>query len=88
MDGTDIRTLRKQLSLTQGELGQLVGAHSVTVSRWESETMQPTPYQFALLGEFKKAADKEDFDRTVKNLLVGAGVAAVILLLLKIASGK
>lgn len=88
MNGPEIRTLRQKLSLTQTELGLLLGAHGVTVSRWESDAMRPTPYQSALLGEFRKAARKQAFDQTVKNLLVGAGIAAAILLLLKIASNK
>ena len=86
MRGLDIRQLRRQLSLTQAELGQLIGAHGVTVSRWETDTMQPSPYQAALLAEFQAAAQNEAFGRTVKNLLVGAGIAAAILLLLKAAS--
>jgi len=88
MNGETIRALRKQLVLTQAELGQLVGAHGVTVSRWEADAIAPSPYQSALLEEFKKAADREAFGRTVKNLLVGAGIAAAILLLLQAASKK
>lgn len=88
MKGSDIRQCRKKLRLTQTELGQLLGAHGVTVSRWETDAIQPTPYQVALLSEFSKAAEKTALDRTIKNLLVGAGIAAAILLLLKIASGK
>lgn len=83
--GKKLAELRKKLGLTQAELGQLVGAHPVTVSRWESGHADPSPYQQALLEEFAKAAQKEDFGRTIKNLVIGAGIAAAIYTLLKAA---
>ena len=78
--------MRKKLGLTQAELAQLLGVHAVTVSRWETDpSFQPPPYQMALLSEFQKAAKAETFDRTLKNLLVSTGIAAVIFLLLQAA---
>ena len=86
MSGEQIRRLRKKLGLTQAELAQLLGVHAVSVSRWETDAnFQPPPYQMALLGEFRKAAEAEAFDRTLKNLLVSAGIVAVIFLLLQAA---
>ena len=89
MTREQIRQLRKKLGLTQAELAQLLGVHAVTVSRWETgPNFQPPPYQMALLSEFQKAAEAEAFDRTLKNLLVSAGIVAVIFLLLKKARGS
>ena len=86
MQGKEIKQLRADLGLTQAEFAQLLGAHAVTVSRWETDpNFQPTPYQIALLVEFQKAAKAQVFDRTLKNLLVGAGMVAVIYLLLSAA---
>lgn len=85
MQRHEIKQLRNDLSLTQVEFGQLLGAHAVTVSRWETDSsVQPTPYQMALLFEFQKAAKEQAFGRTVKNLLIGAGIAAAIYLLLQV----
>lgn len=86
--GEAIKVLRKQPALTQAELGQLVGAHSITVSRWEADAIVPSPYQSALLDEFKEAADRETYGRSVKNLLAGVGIDAAILLLLQATSKK
>lgn len=85
MNGSSIKRLRKQLALTQAELGQLLDAHGVTVSRWENEITPPTPYQSALLSEFQKAAKSKGIGRSVKNLLAGAGTISAVFLLLETA---
>ena len=83
---TEILTLRKALRLSQAEFGQLLGAHFMTVSKWERPLVsaKPTPYQVALMQQFAKAAAvKAEQDKTeLKNLLVGAGVVAALLWLL------
>lgn len=87
MNGPDIKSLRKRLGLTQTEFGYLLDAHSVTVSRWESGHMEPNAFQVALMHEFKNAADKqaqEEFGQALKNILVGAGIAAALYWLLKL----
>lgn len=83
MTADEIRELRKRLVLTQAEFGQLVGAHGMTVSRWELGLLHPTTYQQALLDAFRAAVEKQQFDQTVKSVLVGAGIVAALLLLLK-----
>lgn len=89
MDPQRIKQLRKALKLTQVEFGQLLGAHSVTVSRWETagSGAAPSAYQLALMQDFERAAHEQALDRTVKDLLVGAGLAAAIYFLLKAARG-
>lgn len=87
MKPSEIKCLRKSLSLTQAEFAQLLGAHAVTVARWETEKSdyQPNAYQLALMQDFAKAAHSQAIDNTLKNLLVGAGIAAAIYFLLKAA---
>jgi len=81
-----VRGIRKGLGLTQAQLGQLLGVHSLTVSKWERELLTPTPYQAAMLDSFGKAGKrKPEVGRTVVTLLVGAGIAAALYLLLKAA---
>ncbi|MEC4682534.1 MAG: helix-turn-helix domain-containing protein [Nitrospirota bacterium] len=82
MTGEEIRDIRKSLGLTQSELGQLVGAHGMTVSKWELNILVPTAYQLALLNAFKAAAEKEKLDKVVKTALIGGGIIAALLLLL------
>ena len=89
MEYKDIRWLRRELLLNQNEFAQLLGVHPVTVSRWETpgSGCSPNAYQFALMQDFEKAARSMEIDTTLKNLLVGAGIAAAIYFLLKAARG-
>ena len=89
MNSTQIRRLRRALRLNQAEFAQLLGAHAVTVSRWEtpSSGYSPSAYQCALMQDFEKAARSQEMDQTLKNLLVGAGIATAIYFLLKAARG-
>ena len=84
-----IRSLRRALRLNQAEFAQLLGAHAVTVSRWETpgSGYGPSAYQCALMQDFEKAAQSQEMDRTLKNLLVGAGIAAAIYFLLNATRG-
>ncbi len=84
MNSQQIQKLRTDLGLSQPEFAQLFGAHSMTVSRWERAVATPTPYQLALMQQFRLTANtrKAELDETVKNLLVGAGVVAALIWLL------
>jgi putative transcriptional regulator len=87
MQTTEITSLRRSLGLSQVEFGQLFGAHSMTVSKWERGVLKPTGYQVALMRQFQTTADaqKDLAQEQVKNLLIGAGVVAALVWLL---SGK
>ncbi|MBQ4400971.1 MAG: helix-turn-helix transcriptional regulator [Synergistaceae bacterium] len=39
--GSRLKSLRKKAGLTQEELAEAIGVHSVTVSQWESDTYLP-----------------------------------------------
>jgi transcriptional regulator with XRE-family HTH domain len=86
MNPTEILALRKALGLSQVEFGQVLGAHFMTVSKWErpDTNAKPTPYQVALMSQFAKAdAVKNEQEKTeLKNLLIGAGVVAALIWLL------
>ena len=56
MTPAQIRTLRKQLKLTQQELADLIAAQRVTVARWEIGTSRPTGAYLKLLKELKETA--------------------------------
>lgn len=85
MSSEDIYKLRRVLGLNQDKFGQLLGIHAMTVSKWERGVLRPTPYQIAMMEAFNKAARKEEIKRTLKNILVAAGVVAAVYLLLKYA---
>jgi len=84
MQATQIASLRRSLGLSQVEFGQLFGAHSMTVSKWERAVLKPTAYQIALMRQFQMTVDaqKDLAHEQVKNLLVGAGVVAALVWLL------
>lgn len=84
MNTAEIVSLRQALGLSQGEFGQLFGAHSMTVSKWERGLLLPSAYQQALMAQFRQTADKQQAlaQEKVKKLLVGAGVVAALIWLL------
>jgi putative transcriptional regulator len=84
MDTSAITALRQALGLSQGEFGQLFGAHAMTVSKWERGLLSPSAYQQALMAQFRQTADAKQAvaQEQVKKLLVGAGVVAALIWLL------
>ena len=52
-----IKTLRKNLRMTQGQLAAVVGVHEMTVSKWERGILKPKPFQMSLLWYFEKAVE-------------------------------
>lgn len=86
MDSSQIRKIRKGLGLTQAELAQLLGVHSITVSKWELGAATPNSYQIGLLTEFSKAVQKDHISDALKTTLITAGVIAALYLLLKAAN--
>ena len=39
MNGSELRRLREQMGLTQGQLAEEVGVHKNTVARWERDEL-------------------------------------------------
>ncbi len=83
MDKESLRNLRKRLRLSQAELGQLVGVHAMTVSKWERGVLEPNPYQLALLERFTLAPVGGVSPPPVKRLLASSGAPAAIAWLLQ-----
>jgi putative transcriptional regulator len=89
MTAAEVSAVRNQLGLSQVQLAQLLGVHPLTVSKWERGLLGPTPHQIALLESFAKASQaKKQIGSEASNLLVTAGVAAALLLLLSAAFGE
>lgn len=84
MEKEQIKQTREALGLNQSQFGQLFGIHAMTVSRWESGITQPSPHEAALLTAFRTASESRDkkLASDLKQLLVGAGIVAALLLLL------
>lgn len=80
-----IKSLRVNLSLKQIEFGNLFGVHHITVSKWERGVLEPNNYQLSLMEEFKKAASSQEVKDTLGKVLIGAGIAAALFLLLQAA---
>jgi predicted transcriptional regulator len=83
MNALEIREMRSRLGLNQVEFAQLTGVHPITVSKWERNEAVPTAYQNALFDQFGHASRNREVQETLKNILMGAGVALAIALLLK-----
>lgn len=81
-----VAAVRHSLGMTQVELAQLIGVHPLTVSKWERGQTSPSSYQAAMLSSFQGAAQRQSgVGETVRGLLVGAGIAAAVYMLLKVA---
>jgi len=83
----EIFEVRARLQLTQEQFAQLLGVHGLTVSKWERGVLQPTPYQVALMHSFTKASERQPSigGAALAGILIGAGVAAALFMLLKAA---
>ena len=86
----EIRSLRTRLQLGQAEFAQILGVHPMTVSRWEREqgALSPTAYHEVWMKEFNAAVAKDEtVGNILKGVLIGAGIAAAIFLLLSKSRG-
>lgn len=59
MTPQEIINLRLRLDITQTALGQLVGAHQMTIWKWEQGQLSPSPIQSAFLATFEEAFRKD-----------------------------
>jgi len=84
MNTNEIIEIRKLLGLTQSDFARLFDAHVMTISKWERGIAFPSPYQVALMMQFKRKADanKEKVKNELSNLIVGAGIVAALIWLL------
>ena len=55
----------------------------MTVSKWERDETAPTPYQLNLFAQFVQGAKDREVKSTLKAVLIGAGVAVALALLLR-----
>lgn len=86
---TEIASVRDNLNLSQVQFGQLLGVHPLTVSKWERGRLRPAPHQQALILSFRRAREKQrNVGETAAGLLVTAGVALALFVLLDAAFGQ
>jgi len=74
MNADAIAQLRRDLGLSQAQLGQLLGVHFMTVSKWERGILNPDAYELALMEAFRNTADKkkDEAKKQLRELLVRA----------------
>ena len=68
MDGVEVRTLRKQLGLTQEEFAHEIGVTFATVNRWENGKSEPSRLALKML----TALDHRDAPAAKRPLLKAA----------------
>jgi len=70
--------------MTQEQLSQLLGVHSLTISKWERGVLTPTAYQKALLETFLEAAQRDPgIGESVIKLLALSGVPVALFIILR-----
>lgn len=86
MTGAEVKSIRESLRLNQAQFAQLLGVHSLTVSKWERDILSVQPHHNALIESFKRAKSATPgVGDEVAKLLVTAGVVVAIFVLLQAA---
>lgn len=80
---TDTKQLRAYFGFTQCELADLLGVHSMTVSKWERGKLEPAPFYCALLGAFERCPEPLLTGSGVIFLLKSRGVAVALAVMLQ-----
>lgn len=79
MKPAEIRSIREKLFLTQDQLAQLLGVHSMTISKWERGLLQPSPHNLALITSFQRASRRNTSVGVVAaKLLMSEGISAAL----------
>lgn len=83
MTGREIRAIRIALGLTQAQFGTFFGVQDRSVSRWETNSLIPTPHQIRVIERLARAIEvppppSEDIGKII--LTAGAIVALSLLL--------
>jgi molybdopterin-binding protein len=64
----DVARIRKRLHLTQAGLGRLVGAHAMTVSKWERGVLRPADFQRSVLAALEASASGREIPGAARDL--------------------
>ena len=59
MNGSEIRDLRRALKLTQEEFANKIGVAQVTVARWETNAVKPSPLALARIKELASVVKRK-----------------------------
>lgn len=87
MQPRDIVAIRHGLGLIQWQFAQLLGVHSMTVSKWERGRANPAEHQLLLMREFRRAtraarAAGVELKASVPPMFSAEGALAVLTFLL------
>ena len=86
MTSTEVTSVRERLGMTQSQLAELLGVHTLTVSKWERGLLRPSGHQEALLESFAKARKaNKTVGEDAKEALIAAGVIVALAILLSAA---
>ena len=58
MNGQEIKQIRAKLGMTQAEFGKKLGVWNVTVARWETGGVKPSPLAVARIKELAATIKK------------------------------
>ena len=87
MTPAEIVELRRAMKLTQHQLGQLVGAHGVTVCQWEKGNRRPSPWREGLMVQIRRAHEiSPEIARDTAYNMVARGVYVALATLLVVAN--
>jgi molybdopterin-binding protein len=64
----NVAAIRKRLRLTQAGLGRLVGAHAMTVSKWERGVLAPAAFQRSILAALEASAAGREVPGPARDL--------------------
>lgn len=82
----EIVRIRSALRMTQAQLALLLGVHAQTVYRWESDRLDPTPFQAALLDVAACAVKRQpNIGAVVAQALTTGGAVRALFELLNVA---
>ena len=86
MTPNEIIRLRNTLGMTQSQLATLLGVHAQTVYRWETNRLDPTRFQAALLEAARQALKRyPKIGRLVTSTSSTSGAAIALYQLLRAA---
>jgi predicted transcriptional regulator len=68
MDGASLRSIRRDLGLTQEQLGSVLGLSSQTIVRWEKGRGRPSAWAETILLRFESALCRDGEARPAHNL--------------------
>lgn len=83
----DVAHTRALLGLTQAELGQLLGVHAMTISKWERTGASPSLWQLTILEDARWAVSEDPSTGPRVRVGLARSVGAGLYELLRVCHG-